>query len=144
MPDPATLEDVVKLLDSKPSPFDLAKHVDVFAQGMHDLKDRLANLEHTGLEVQHRLTLVEGRLADAETRAAGYAKDRDEYKNRLTAIEKTPVDIKAQLEAIEKRLRQVEGAVGSKNFQAPAKPVEPDAAVPKPGFFSRTPEPVPA
>lgn len=151
MSDPATLEDISKLLDSNPSPFALAKDMPVFAQGIHDLTDRLANLEHVNLEVQHRLALLESRLVDAETRAAGYQRDRDEYKKRLEAVEKIPVASAEKLDAIEKRLRQVEGAVGSKNFQATAKPVipEPDVAAPKPGFFSRAPAvpelaPVPA
>ena len=136
-----SLEDYSKLLDSKPSPTELARQSDVVAGGIHDLVDRLANVEQANLEAQHRLGLVEHRLNDAETRAAGYAKDRDEYKKRLDAIEKTPLDVTAKLDAIEKRLRQVEGAVGSKNFTAePPAAAKTDATpdAPKPGFMART------
>ena len=147
MSDPATLEDISKLLDSNPSPFALAKDMPVFAQGIHDLADRLANLEHANLEAVHRLTLIESRLNDSETRTAGYAKDRDELRKRVDTVEKIPVVSTEKLDAIERRLRQIEGAVGSKNFQAPKGIVAPDPAADlKPGFFSRppaVPEPAP-
>jgi hypothetical protein len=121
---PTTLEDLSRLLDSNPSPTEFARQHEVFAAGIHDLKERLANLEHANLEAMHRLSLLETRLADAEIRTAGYAKDRDEFRKRVDAVEKVPVASAEKLDAIEKRLRQVEGAVGSKNFKAPASNVE--------------------
>src|SRR5215831_8536634 len=98
------LEDYADFLDSNPSPAEIAKQSDVIAAGIRDAAERLANVEQVNLEVQHRLSLLEKRMDDAENRVMGYQRDRDEYKQRMDALEKNPIDTAAKLDAIEKRL----------------------------------------
>lgn len=137
---PTTLEDLSRLLDSNPGPTELARQADIMAAGIHDAKDRIANLEHASLEAQHRLTILEDRLAKHDTLAAGYAKDRDDFRKRVTDVEKLPTDTAKQVADLTARLRAVEGAVGSKNFQATPAP-KPDLSGAKASLSPAPPTP---
>jgi hypothetical protein len=120
-------EDVVALLQSKPSPFALAGHMDVITGGLTDLANRLKNLEHGSLVNAAGVDKANAKLADHETRLSGFEGDRDDFKARIAKLEAAPEADKKRLDDLDARVRTVEGAVGSTNFAA-AK----DAPAPKP------------
>jgi hypothetical protein len=111
-------EDLVALLQSKPSPLVLSTNLDTITGALVDLGNRVRNLEHGSLVNADAARVATTATVDQEKRIAALETDRTDAKKRLDAVEKTPVDVTAKLDAMDKRIRTVEGAVGSTNFAA--------------------------
>ncbi len=142
-----TAEDIVALLQTKPSAFSLASHIDLFAGGLADLVNRVRNLEHASLVAKAGDDKLTAAVADHETRITGLQGDEKAAKDRLDKVEAAPIDVTKRLDDLDKRVRTVEGAVGSTGFQdaktAPksAPFVGPDATAPvahNPSIFGGT------
>ena len=63
-------EDIVALLQTKPSAFSLASHIDLFAGGLADLVNRVRNLEHGQLAAKASDDVLTKEIADHETPGA--------------------------------------------------------------------------
>jgi hypothetical protein len=144
-------EDLVALLQTKPSPFALAGHIDLITGALVDLGNRVKNLEHASLVAQAGDQRLVDTSAAYETRIAALEGNDKDYKTRITKVETAPAADSKRLDDLEKRVRTVEGAVGSTGFKdAKAAPAAapfkgPDAtapiADPKP---ATDPKPTPA
>jgi hypothetical protein len=111
-------EDLVALLQTKPSPLVLSTNLDTITGAFVDLVNRVRNLEHASLVNADAARVATDATVEQEKRIAALETDRTDAKKRLDAVEKTPVDVTAKLDAMDKRIRTVEGAVGSTNFAA--------------------------
>lgn len=111
-------EDLVALLQSKPSLMSMGSHAEMIAGALVDIGNRVRNLEHNSLANAEAARVATAANVDQEKRIADLEGERTEAKKRLDAVEKAPVDNTKRLDDMDKRIRTVEGAVGSTNFAA--------------------------
>lgn len=111
-------EDLVALLQSKPSPHILTTHNDLIMGALVDLGNRVRNLEHGSLVNADAVRVATVATDEHEKRIAALETDRTDARKRLEVVEKAPVDNTKRLDEMDKRIRTVEGAVGSTNYAA--------------------------
>lgn len=111
-------EDLVALLQTKPSLMSMGSHAEMIAGALVDIGNRVRNLEHASLVNAEAARVATTANVDQEKRIADLEGERTDAKKRLDAVEKAPVDNTKRLDDMDKRIRTVEGAVGSTNFAA--------------------------
>lgn len=111
-------EDVVALLQQKPSPIVLSQNLDLITGGLTDLVERVRNLEYALLAANEGSRIATAKVDDHEKRVAALEGDRRHDRTRLDKVEAAPHADSKRLEDLEKRVRTVEGAVGSTAYKA--------------------------